>query len=166
MEKSAYYYRKALDKQITKGRSIRAVVVASIYAACKELNVPRTLDEIANTANIDSIFAGKCYRFLVRSLKLNLPIANSDVYLAKIADRARVSQKAYRRAVQMLSIIKDNPVSYGKDPNALAVATLYAACLKEGEKVSQAQIAVAGNTSIVTLRNRFQDVRNLFPTQY
>jgi len=43
-------------------------------------------------------------------------------------------------------------VSYGKDPNALAVATLYAACVKEGEKVSQAQIAIAGNTSIVTLR--------------
>ncbi len=62
----------------------------------------------------------------------------------------------------MLSIIKDNPVSYGKDPNALAVATLYAACLKEGEKVSQTQIAFAGNTSIVTLRKRFQDVRNLF----
>jgi transcription initiation factor TFIIB len=64
----------------------------------------------------------------------------------------------------MLSIIKDNPVSYGKDPNALAVATLYAACLKEGEKVSQLQIATAGDTSIVTLRKRFQDVRNLFPT--
>jgi len=32
-------------------------------------------------------------------------------------------------------------VSYGKDPNALAVATLYAACLKGGEKVSQLQIA-------------------------
>lgn len=154
MEKSAYYYRKALDKQITKGRSIRAVVVASVYAACKELNIPRTLDEIANIANIDSIFAGKCYRILVRSLKLRLPITNSDVYLAKIADKARVSQRACRRAFQMLSIIKDNPVSCGKDPNALAVAALYAACLKEGEKVSQAQIAIAGNTSIVTLRPR------------
>jgi transcription initiation factor TFIIB len=42
----------------------------------------------------------------------------------------------------MLSIIKDNPVSYGKDPNALAVAKLYAACLKEGEKVSQLQISM------------------------
>ena len=64
----------------------------------------------------------------------------------------------------MLSIIKDNPVSYGKDPNTLVVATLYAACVKEGEKVSQLQIATAGSTSIVTLRKRFQDIENLFPT--
>lgn len=163
IEKSAYNYRKALDKQIIKGRSIRAIVVASIYAACREQNVPRTLDEIAKTANADAIFAGKCYRLLIRNLKLRLPVVDSNVYLTRIVNRAHVSQKAYRRAVHMLSIIKDKPVSYGKDPNALAVAAVYAACLKEREKVSQAQIAVAGDTSIVTLRKRFQDVKNLFP---
>jgi len=67
-------------------------------------------------------------------------------------------------AIEMLAKIKDNPMSYGKDPNALAVATLYAACLKEGEKISQLQIATAGDTSIVTPRKRFQGVRNLFLT--
>ena len=163
MEKSAYNYRKALDRRIIKGRSIRALVVASVYAACRELNVPRTLDEIAQTANTDSIFAGKCYRLLVRFLKLHLPVLDSNVYLAKIASKAKVSEKTYRAALQMLSIIKENPISHGKDPNALAVAVLYAACIKENEKVSQAQIAVAGDTSIVTLRKRYQDVKNIFP---
>jgi transcription initiation factor TFIIB len=163
IEKSAYNYRKALDKRSIKGRTIRALVVASAYAACRELNVPRTLDEIAQAANADAVFAGKCYRLLLRHLKLHLPIIDSNVYLAKISNRGRVSEKDYRRALQMLSIVKENPISHGKDPNALAVAVLYAACLKEGEKVSQAQIAVAGETSIVTLRKRFQDVRKLFP---
>jgi transcription initiation factor TFIIB len=163
IEKSAYNYRKALDKHIIKGRSIRALVVASVYAACRELNVPRTLDEIADTANTDSIFAGKCYRLFVRYMKLHLPVIDSNAYLAKIANKARVSEITYRRGLDMLSVIKENPISHGKDPNALAVAVLYAACLKEGEKVSQAQIAVAGDTSIVTLRKRFQDVKKLFP---
>src|SRR5215216_657932 len=160
---STYNYRKALDKHIIKGRSIRALVVASVYAACRELNVPRTLDEIADTVNADSIFAGKCYRLLVRYMKLHLPVIDSNAYLAKIANKARVSEITYRRGLEMLRIIKENPISHGKDPNALAVAVLYAACLKEGEKVSQAQIAVAGDTSIVTLRKRFQDVKRLFP---
>ena len=163
IEKSAYNYRKALDRRIIKGRSIRALVVASVYAACRELNVPRTLDEIADTANTDSIFAGKCYRLLVRFLKLHLPVLDSNVYLAKIANKANVSEKTYRRALEMLTAIKENPISHGKDPNALAVAVLYAACLKENEKVSQAQIAVAGDTSIVTLRKRYQDVKSIFP---
>ncbi|HXG07675.1 MAG TPA: transcription initiation factor IIB, partial [Nitrososphaera sp.] len=62
-----------------------------------------------------------------------------------------------------LSRIKNEPISHGKDPNALAVAVLYAACLKGDENVSQAQVAVAGDISIVTLRKRFQDVRKIFP---
>ncbi|MGB6527060.1 MAG: hypothetical protein WA323_04145 [Candidatus Nitrosopolaris sp.] len=47
IEKSAYIYRKVLQKRIIKGRSIPALMVASIYAACRESHVPRTLDEIA-----------------------------------------------------------------------------------------------------------------------
>jgi transcription initiation factor TFIIB len=163
IEKSAYNYRKALDKRIIKGRSIRALVVASVYAACRELNVPRTLDEVAEMANADSVFSGKCYRLLVRHLKLHLPVIDSNVYLSKIANKAKVSEKTYRKALEMLTTIKENSISHGKDPNALAVAVLYAACLKESEKVSQAQIAVAGDTSIVTLRKRFQDVKKIFP---
>jgi transcription initiation factor TFIIIB Brf1 subunit/transcription initiation factor TFIIB len=73
-----------------------------------------------------------------------------------------VSEKTYRKALDMLSRIKGDPISHGKDPNALAVAVLYAACLREGETVSQAQVAVAGDISIVTLRKRFQDVRKIF----
>jgi transcription initiation factor TFIIB len=99
--------------------------------------VPRTLVEIAQTANADTIFAGKCYRLLLRHLKLHLPIIDSNVYLTKIANRGRVTEKAYPRALQMLSIVKENPISHGKDPNAFAVAVLYDTCLKEGEKVAK-----------------------------
>jgi transcription initiation factor TFIIB len=111
----------------------------------------------------NAIFAGKCYRLLLKHLKLHLPIIDANVYLAKIDNRGRVSEKAYRRALQMLSKVKENPISHGKDPYTLAVAVLYAACLKGDEKVSQAQIAVAGDTSIVTLIKSFQEVRKIFP---
>ena len=36
------------------------------------------LVEIAQTANADTIFAGKCYRLLLRHLKLHLPIIDSN----------------------------------------------------------------------------------------
>jgi len=164
IEKAAYNYRKALDKKIIKGRSIRALIVAAVYAACRDLAVPRTLEEISVAANTDAIFAGKCYRLLVQNLELQLPVIDSNKYLARIASKAKVSEKTYRAALDMLSTIKNDPISHGKDPNALAVAVLYAACLEERENVSQAQVAVAGDISIVTLRKRFQDVRKIFPS--
>ncbi|MGB0029321.1 MAG: transcription initiation factor IIB, partial [Nitrososphaeraceae archaeon] len=63
---------------------------------------------------------------------------------------------------EMLIRVKKDPISFGKDPSALAVAVLYAACIREGEKVSQGRMAVAGNTSIVSLRKRFVDVIKIF----
>src|SRR5947208_2791697 len=148
----------------SKSRSIRALIVAAVYASCRDMSVPRTLEEISVVANTDAIFAGKCYRLLVRNLELRLPVIDSNKYLARISNKAKVSEKTCRSALDMLSTIKNDPISHGKDPNALAVAVLYAACVREGENVSQAQVAVAGDISIVTLRKRFQDVRKIFPS--
>src|SRR2546426_3103707 len=47
IEKAAYNYRKALDKKIIKGRSIRALIVAAVYASCRDMSVPRTRRNIS-----------------------------------------------------------------------------------------------------------------------
>ncbi|MGH9976947.1 MAG: transcription initiation factor IIB [Nitrososphaeraceae archaeon] len=164
MERAAYYYRKTLHNKLIKGRSIREMVVASIYVSCKEMEVPRTLCEICDAANADPIFAGKCYRTMARELRISPLIVDSARYISKVADSASVSQKTYRRAVEMLDIVKKHAISYGKDPKALATAVLYAACIKENEpSVSQAKIAAAGSISVVTLRKRFSDILRLIP---
>src|SRR3989442_7458240 len=119
----------------------------------------RELEEISVVANTDAIFAGKCYRLLVRNLELRLPMIDSNKYLARISNKAKVSEETFRSALDMLSNIKNDPISHGKDPNALAVALLYAACVRARENVSQAQVAVARDISILTLRQTFQDVR-------
>ncbi len=163
VEKSAYYYRKILDQNLIKGRSIKGFVVACVYVSCREMNVPRTIEEIADISNADKIFAGKCYRLLVRTLKVRLPSIDSTSHLARIANNAGVSEKTLRHAIQMMAQIKDDPISLGKDPCAIAVAVLYGACLDRGEKTSQSRISLAGNVSVVTLRKRFLDIKKIFP---
>ena len=163
VEKSAYYYRKILDQNLIKGRSIKGFVVACVYASCREMNVPRTIEEIAEISNTDKIFAGKCYRLLVRQLKVRLPSIDSTSHLGRIANNAGISERTLRHAVQMMSQIKDDPISFGKDPCAIAVAVLYGACLDKGEKTSQSRISLAGNVSVVTLRKRFLDIKKIFP---
>ena len=162
VEKAAYIYRRALVKKLIQGRSTESMVVACVYAACRKLNIPRKLDEISVTINDDRIFAGKCYRLLLRDLKIqNIPIIDSTNYLSKIASKAKVSEKTYRTALEMLAKVKKNHMAYGKDPSALTAAVLYAACLKEREKMTQAQLAFAGNTSAVSIRHRFTDIKQI-----
>jgi transcription initiation factor TFIIB len=163
VEKSAYYYRKILDQNLIKGRSIKGFVVACVYASCREMNVPRTIEEIAEISDADKIFAGKCYRLLVRRLKVRLPSIDSTSHLARIANNAGISERTLRHAVQMMAQVKDDPISFGKDPCAIAVAVLYGACLDKGEKTSQSRISLSGNVSVVTLRKRFLDIKKIFP---
>lgn len=163
VEKSAYYYRKILDQNLIKGRSIKGFVVACVYVSCREMNIPRTIEEIAEISNADKIFAGKCYRLLVRRLKIRLPSIDSTSHLARIANNAGISEKTIRHGLHMMSLIKDDPISFGKDPSAMAVAVLYGACLEKGEKTSQSRISMAGNVSVVTLRKRFLDIKKIFP---
>ena len=59
IERSAYYYRKTLSSGLIKGRSIKEMVVASVYAACKEMDIPRRLEDISEAADADKIFAGR-----------------------------------------------------------------------------------------------------------
>ncbi len=68
---------------------------------------------------------------LLRDLKIqNIPIIDSTNYMSKIASKAKVSEKTYRIALEMLAKVKKNHMSYGKDP--LTAAVLYAACQKAG----------------------------------
>jgi transcription initiation factor TFIIB len=163
VERSAYYYRKALDKKLIKGRSIREAVVASIYASCKELEVPRTLQEIAQAVDADYIFAGKCYRIMAQELQISSSIVDASAYISRIADNANVNQKTYKRAIEILDEVKKDSMSYGKDPKALATAVLYSAWIieendRDRNKISQTGIAKAGGISVVTLRKRVSDV--------
>ena len=164
IERAAYYYRKTLGSGLIKGRSIKEMVVASVYAACKEMDIPRRLEDISEAANADKIFAGRCFRVMSRELGVNSSNIDAARYMSKVAENADVGQKAYRIALDMLDVVKKNSISYGKDPKALATAALYGACLvEEQDKVSQARIAQAGGISVVTLRKRVLDISKLFP---
>jgi transcription initiation factor TFIIB len=164
MERAAYYYRKTLDSKLVKGRSIKEMVVASIYAACKEMDIPRRLEDVSKAADADNIFAGKCFRIMSKELGINSPSVDAARYMSKVAENSGVSQKTYRTALDVLDVVKKNPISYGKDPKALATAALYGACLvEEKNNVSQAKLAKAGGISVVTLRKRVLDIQKLFP---
>ena len=164
MERSAYYYRKTLSSGLIKGRSIKEMVVASVYTACKEMDIPRRLEDISKAANADKIFAGKCFRIMSRELSINASNVDANRFLSKVAENAGVSQKEYRAALDILNIVKKDPISFGKDPKALATAALYGACLKDEKgNISQARIAKAGGISVVTLRKRVADISNIFP---
>jgi transcription initiation factor TFIIB len=52
---AALTYRKALEKGLVRGRSILAIAAASLYAACRFTQTPRTLKETAEASLVNGL---------------------------------------------------------------------------------------------------------------
>ena len=161
IEKAAYIYRKALEKKLVRGRSIPAMIGAALYAACRDTETPRTLNDITAAINIKRKDLTACYRLLVKELGLKMPVVDSVQCIARIASKAGLSEKTKRYAVKILKKAKQNEISAGKDPMGLAASALYISNTRMGMKCSQKIIAQAAGITEVTVRNRCQGLKLL-----
>ena len=154
IEKTAYIYRKAIAKNIVRGRSISALLGASLYAACRDAETPRTLKDIEQAGNIKRKELAKCYRVLVEKLDLRMPVVNCAQCVARIASKLGVHEKTKRKALNILKDYEDTGDVAGKSPTGLAATALYLACVQMGEYFTQKEVAEAANITEVTIRNR------------
>ena len=159
IEKTAYIYRKALDKGLVRGRSIPALVAASLYAACRNTETPRTLTDVANGINIKRKDVARCYRLLLRELDLKMPVVDPIKCVSRIASIASLNEKTKRKALEFLDEATRIEVSAGKDPMGLAAAALYLACVMMGENKTQKDVAQAAGVTEVTIRNRYKGLK-------
>jgi transcription initiation factor TFIIB len=159
-EKAAVIYRRALEKGLVRGRSINGVAAAALYAACRRAGTPRTLREIGEASLVNKKDVARCYRLLLKELDVHMPVADALTYVSKIAERNGISGKTQGDAIAVLRVAKKKRVLAGKDPMGLAAAALYIACLQNGEKITQKDIAEAAGVTEVTIRNRYKALKN------
>jgi len=159
IEKAAYIYRKSVEKKLVKGRSIQGLVAACVYAACRDTETPRTLDNVADGINIKRKDVARCYRLVFRELDLKVPVADPVNGIPRIASVLDLGEKTKRKAVEILRKAKKIGVVAGKDPTGLAAAALYLACITEGGNKTQKEISEASGVTEVTIRNRCAGLR-------
>ena len=160
IEKAAYIYRKALEKGLVRGRSISALIAASLYAACRDTETPRTLKDVAAACNIKKKDIARCYRLLLREMNLRMPVVDPTKCVSRIASKAGLSEKTKRSALVILHKAEATRTSAGKDPMGLAAAALYVACVMEGESKTQKDVAEAAGVTEVTIRNRYKGLKS------
>ena len=157
-ETSAMIYRKTLEKHLSRGRSIDALVAASIYAAARMRGAPVTLDDIARSSKNTKKEIGKAYRVLATELSLKIPPPNPVAYIPRFATDLSLSGTCQRKAVEILGTAKQSGLTLGKDTKGLAAAALYLAAILVDERKTQREIAIVTSVTEVTVRNRYKDL--------
>ena len=157
-ETASVIYRRALDEDLLPGRSIEGVATAALYAAARQANTPRSIDEMITVSRVGEMEMTRTYRYIVRELNLEIKPADPVSYVPRFASDLNLSDETERRARELLDSARETGLLSGKSPVGLAAAAVYAASLLTNEKVTQSAVSEVASISEVTIRNRYKEL--------
>jgi len=165
LETTSMIYRN-LDGHIdVKGKSVACITAATVYMACKQCNVVRSLEEIcqgivpAKDVKSKTKLAARYYRTMVMEMgAIKAPVLTMDRYISKIANMTQTEVRVERLALEIAEKTKDNSISDGKSPNGIAAAYLYVASVLLGQNVLQRDVSSIAGVTEVTIRNRCKEI--------
>ena len=165
LETASIIYRN-LDGHIdVKGKSVASITAATIYMACKQCHVVRSLEEIVRgicspkDVKSKTKLAAKYYRTMVMEMGQNTaPVITMDKYISKIANMTQTEVRVERLALEIAEKTKNSTLTDGKAPNGIAAAYLYVASVLLGQSILQRDVSSISGVTEVTIRNRCKEI--------
>ena len=157
-ETASVIYRKALSEDLLPGRTIEGVATAAVYAAARQANRPRSIDEVTAVSRVDEQEFTRTYRYVVRELDLGVQPADPRSFVGRLTNDLDVDDETEHVARQLLEAGAGTGVFNGKSPVGLAAAALYAAGKLTGNELTQEAVGEVADVSTVTIRNRYTEL--------
>ena len=165
LETASMIYRNLDGHVDVKGKSVVSITAATIYMACKQCDVIRSLEEIcrgicpSKDVKSKTKLAARYYRTMIMEMgQFTAPVVTMDKYISKIANMTQTEVRVERLALEIAEKTKDSSISDGKAPNGIAAAYLYVASVLLGQNVLQRDISSVAGVTEVTIRNRCKEI--------
>jgi len=165
LETASMIYRNLDGHVDVKGKSVVSITAATIYMACKQCDVIRSLEEIcrgicpSKDVKSKTKLAARYYRTMIMEMgQFTAPVVTMDKYISKIANMTQTEVRVERLALEIAEKTKDSSISDGKDPNGIAAAYLYVASVLLGQNVLQRDVSSVAGVTEVTIRNRVKEI--------
>jgi transcription initiation factor TFIIB len=150
-ERSVYYFKQTLNRNLVKGRTIQGMAIACLYIATKEMGLPHTVEDLVAPLLLLDItqyqksklaLIKKYYRVIVKELDIKLNNNNNNAeknnnnknepapiiktqYLSKYINQLGLPLKLYHKAVEILNLLTNDPEASGKRPSILEATVLW-----------------------------------------
>lgn len=161
---AATLFEQYAEQEDINGNALEVLAVACLYTACKVESIPLNPDDFTNVP--ETAFTRVILLRRVKSISSTLgldPQAFFDPthYVDHYCDDLGLDNEVAERAHEILAIADEAGIGGGKSPTGRAAAAIYNACLDLDRKVTQSEIGRTADVTEVTIRNRYQDQREL-----
>jgi transcription initiation factor TFIIB len=159
-EETSLVYRKALEKNLTRGRSIDALVAASVYLTCNRNKLGRTLDEVCGATRVGRKELTKSYKVLKHALGIRMDVNHPVDFVPSFISKLGLPSEVMTKTFEILRLAEERELTYGKSPTGIAAAAIYIAAHVVGNNRTQREIADISHVTEVTIRNRYKELAN------
>lgn len=151
-----------------QGHALEILAAACLYTACKVESIALSPDDFV--AVPETAFTRVVLLRRVKKISSTLgldPRAFLDPhgYVDRYCDELGLSGDITDRAHEVIDIAEEAGISGGKSPTGLAAAAIYNAVIDHGRVATQSDIGDVADVSEVTIRNRYQEQREVLQDQ-
>jgi transcription initiation factor TFIIB len=165
LETASVIFIKAQNEHLIRGRSVEGVASAAMYVACRQCELPKMLEEIAEASYNDGMSEkewkkeiARSYRLLVKELNYSIPLLKPSKYITKFSNQLTMQGEVENIAHKIMAIATDLKMTSGRAPTGQAAAASYIASVLTGERKTQREIAEIAQVTEVTVRNRYKEL--------
>lgn len=157
-EEAAIYYRRAVEQNLIRGRSIDAMAAACLYLANQKVGAARSLDDMVKGTRVGRKPLTRSYKVLKQALRLRLEPVRPEVYVNRYCSALGLRPEMEEKVLQLIEQSRQRDLVDGRSPTGIAAAALYVVARMEGQPRTQREIADMSGVTEVTIRNRYKEI--------
>ena len=157
-EEAAIIYRRALENDLIRGRSIEALVAASLYLANQKLRSARSLDDFEKASKVKRKALTRAHKILKVKLRIRVDPARPEEYVDRYVNLLGLRPAIIPEANTLIRVARERELTHGKSPTGVAAAAIYIISRQMGQLRTQREIADISGVTEVTIRNRYKEL--------
>ena len=154
LENAAVIYRKLVMKRLLTRLNIKTLCAATIYASCRQLGHPVSLNLLSKLSTSSKRDIGKSYRFLVDEFKLVIPRFTRFDYT--FPDNFSEDEKAL--AGKLFDVLSESRLTVGRNPSALTSGVCYIVSQIYGSGLTQRELSIFFGVTELSIRRRYKEI--------
>lgn len=150
---------KAREQSLVRGRRKEVITASIVYLVARDNDVPRTVEETAETVGVEQKKLAKNYRYVAREMDLDINPVNPKKLLPRFANKLDIDGRVQAKVREAISEGRDKNLTVGRKPASVVAGAIYYVADRDGLDITQRDIALACSITTVTVRKLSQDFR-------
>ncbi|KXA92671.1 hypothetical protein AKJ64_02525 [candidate division MSBL1 archaeon SCGC-AAA259E17] len=152
--------RKSIEEFSFTGQKRKGIYVATFYAACRKMGVPRSYKELADASGVSNETIIKSLKFLSEKLDLHLPPYDPRDCVTYLVEKLDLSESVGDKAKQILEKANEENLVAGRNPFGVSAAAIQMACSSEDVEITYKKIADAATITTVSIRSSRKEMKD------